>query len=273
MAFDFNPQKISEALAREFTIINKDKIEVPFEVNLAQDHFLNNMTLKTLVLKARKLGFSSVILGIETLLFLFGRNERLVSMSFDAGASSRQLERAKHYIKSFEYKNNLSIPFKYNSKSELVYEGIDKETQKTYRNTMRIGTAKSDSFGRGDDITFLHLTEVAFAPDLEALLSGVAEAVVNDAPTLLETTANGHNDLKKFWDLSVLGETGYTPLFYGPDWEYSKEFLEQKKKSLREKYPQEYPSTPEEAFIASGSPYFDKEALRAYQLKQKNYNV
>jgi len=275
MAFNFNYSGYQRAIENEFTIINKYKIEVPFVLHPAQEHFLSHAQERNVILKARKLGFSSVLLGVAALKFIFGQNERCVSMSFDSTASGKQLERAKHYIKSYEIKESIrlnkefKIPMKYNSKKEMVFESIDSVTKRPFMNTLRIGTAKTDSFGRGDDITFLHLTEVSQAQHLEDLLSGVGEAMVNDSIVTLETTANGYNEFKTFWDEAILGLRGYNALFYGPEWEYTREFLEMKKMNLKDKFPQEYPMTPEEAFIASGKPYFDKEALRGYQARVK----
>jgi hypothetical protein len=240
-----------------------DKTDVPFRLNRSQDDLVQQLgaSQKVSILKARKMGFSSVALAIAVLKFIFGRNERCVSMSFDASASGKQLERAKHFVKSFEEKNGVKLPLKYNTKNEMVYEGVDQDG-KTYLNTLRIGTAQSGSFGRGDDITFLHITETAFCPNMDDLLSGVVQATVNNAPIIFETTANGFNDFKEFWDRAVKCENGFKSLFYGPNWEYDTEFLEKKKAELGERlFKQEYPNTPEEAFLTTGECYFDTEAL------------
>lgn len=260
----FNSQGYNDAIQAELTIVNKDKLEVPFNLNRAQKHFIGQLSfnLMVVVLKARKMGFSSVALAIAVLKLIFGENERCVSMSFDAAASGKQLERAKHFIRSFEKHNGTKIPFKYNSKSELVYEKKDEQGNIVCVNTLRIGTAKSGSFGRGDDITFLHLTEVAFCTNMDELMTGVMQAVVNDTPIILETTANGFNDFKEFWDNASKGENMFKALFYGPEWEYAPLFLENKQKELGERlFKQEYPSNPEEAFLTSGDCYFDTHTI------------
>lgn len=257
----FNAEGYIKAIEENFTIVDKDKNEVPFILNKAQRHFVKNLTERNVILKARKMGFSSVLLAIACVKFLFGKNERCISMSFDQGASIKQLERAKHFIRSYERKNKVKVPLKYNTKQELAWEGKN-EDGSTFINALRIGTAKSAGFGRGDDITFLHLTEVSMADHLDELLAGVGEAVVRNTIISLETTANGYNDFKKFWDESVNGERGYKALFYAPTWEYSEEYLAQKKKELGRLFDQEHPMTPELAFIASGDQYFDKFALQ-----------
>jgi hypothetical protein len=250
MAFNFDWQKYKKAIENEFTIIDKKKEEVDFVLNKPQLDILPKLTDQNIILKARKLGFSSLMLGIGTIKFLFGINERIVSMSFDQSASAKQLLRAKQFIRSFEYKNKTKLNMKYNSKTEMMIVGQHQDGRE-YTNTLSVGTAKSTSFGRGDDITFLHLTEVSYADDLGALLSGVGEALVDNAMFTLETTANGYGEFKDFWDDSVLGKTGFKTFFYNPTWEYDEEYLEKRRMKLGYLFPQEYPMTPQEAFITT----------------------
>jgi hypothetical protein len=260
----FNAKGYEAFMADNFSIVNKDKLEVPFIANPAQrsmNYWMQDY-YDLLILKARKMGFSSDALGIGATKFLTGRNEKCVSMSFDQEASDKQLIRAKHFIKSYELKNNLKVPLKYNSKSEMVWEDID-ENGRPFVNTLRVGTARNTSFGRGDDITFLHLTEVSLS-DVPMLLAGVGEACIKGAHKILETTANGFNSYKQFWDRTVLNQTGFAALFYSPLWEYNEMYLEAKRKALGKLFDQEYPMTPQLAFLTSGDPYFDSEAMRWY---------
>lgn len=261
--FSFNHIGYRAFIEDNFTIIDKDKQEVPFKLNKAQIHFIENLGERNVILKARKMGFSSVLLAIACVKFITGENERCISMSFDKEASIKQLERAKHFIKSYERHTGKKIPLKYASKNELVWEG-HREDGTTFTNALRIGTAKSTGFGRGDDITFLHLTEVSMADHLDQLLAGVGEAVVRNTIVSLETTANGYNEFKTFWDEASAGARGYNALFYSPEWEYDKEFIDRKRAELGRLFDQEFPMTPELAFIASGNLYFDREALTDY---------
>ena len=252
----FNADGYKKAIENEFTIIGKDGREVNFILNNAQADFIQNITGKDYILKCRQLGFSAEILAIGTAKFIFGDNERCVSISHETSATQRLLDRVKFYIKGFETRNGIQIPLKYNSRSELVYDGKN--------NSFYIGTAGSHEFGRGDTITFLHLSEFNFYPDPEKMLAGIMQAVVPNGLVFIESTANGFNYGKEFWDRSVLGETGFKPHFYNPNWEYSQEFLDQKKKELGRLYPQEYPETSETAFLTSGEGFFDSEALRLH---------
>ena len=259
---NFNWEGYNRFIPENFTIINKQKQEVPFVAKPPQQDFLRHMALylNILILKARKMGFSSEALGVATTKFLTGRNEKCVSMSFDVKAAEKQLNRAKHFIKSYEEINNVKIPLKYDTRTELSFEGVDQETGRRFTNILQVGTAHNTSFGRGDDITFLHLTEVSLS-DVEQLMAGVGEAIIEGAHMILETTANGFNKYKTFWDEAMMNRKGFACLFYAPEWEYSQEFLAGRAKKLGRLYQQEYPSTPEEAFIATGGTYIDRLAL------------
>jgi len=258
----FKPRNYERFMAENLKIIDKDKNPVPFQANPAQMSLNDHMALHydILILKARKMGFSSDALGIAVTKFLLGRNEKCVSMSFDQTASEKQLARAKYYIKSYESINNTKVPLKYNSKNQLVWEGIDPKTGEDFMNILQVGSARNTSFGRGDDITFLHLTEVSLA-DVYELMAGVGEACLPSAHKILETTAAGFNTYKKYWDESMLGVTGFANLFYSPLWEYDQAYIDDKLGKLGRLGMQEYPQNPEEAFVTSGHGYFENMAL------------
>lgn len=260
----FKPETYKRFIENEFTIIDKQRNEVPFKLNPAQEDFLLNLTSLNNVLKNRKQGISSVSLAIAVTKFLMGKNERCVSVSFIDSSAAQQLQRAKHFLESYQRLNGIRMPLKYDNKSEWMYAPKDDQGNTMYTNTLRVGSAKSKSFGRGDDITFLHITEAAFADDLQALLSGIGEAVTTDSISILETTANGFDQFKQHWDNSENGLTTYKNFFYDPFWTYTKEFVEAKRVNLGRLGAQEYPYTAKEAFLTSGLPYFDHEAMMKY---------
>jgi hypothetical protein len=271
----FNNQGYERFMLDKYTIVNKEKQAVPFEQQPAQQDFLWQMTIfyELLILKARKMGFSSTALGVGSTKFLTGQNEKCVSMSFDQSSAQKQLQRAYHYIKSYEIKKSqelnkeFKVPFKNNSKNELVWEGKvenDRGSYDYFQNALRVGTAGVDSFGRGDDITFLHLTEVSLAKDIPTLLAGVGEACVRGAHKILETTANGYNTYKNHWDDAMRLLNDFAALFYSPLWEYTQEEVDAAWRRLGRLGPQEFPLTPQMAFLTSGETYFDNEAMRFY---------
>ena len=143
---------------------------------------------------------------------------------------------------------------------------------------------------RGDTIHRLHVSEAAFVPESVERIGSTMEAVPKQGEIILETTANGAAGY--FYDLwcdAEEGENEFKPIFFGwnqdPDnrLEVPKKFVltkeeqaikakhdlddqqicwhRQKKKRLKGIFLQEHPLEPEEAFLFSGRPVFDREKL------------
>ena len=162
-----------------------------------------------------------------------------------------------------------------------------------------VATAGQYAVGRGSTYQYMHLSEVAFWKEqdgktVQDQLTGLLQTLPQNGSSLLviESTANGYNYFKKLWDDAEAGLNGYVPLFF-PWWEhpeyrrpYKKEKLTREEQELKSQYGldneqlmwrryaisdlcgndvmkfrQEYPSSPEEAFILSGTPFFNAEAV------------
>lgn len=240
----------------ELTIIDKTGTEKQFVLNDMQNRFVEEATGKDIILKGRQMGFSSFTLGAFTKDFIFKDNSLSVVVADIADNALDLLARVKHYIKAFEQTNNCKVPLKYNSKYEL----------QNAANGARyiIGTAENTEFGRSKTITNLHFSEAAFYKHFEKLLAGAGTALVPDGKFVIETTANGFNQFKTFYNESELGQTDFTAHFYPSQDFYPAEFLEKEKKRLGRLFDQEHPSSPEIAFITSGETYFDVLAMRWY---------
>ena len=244
------------------SIVNKEGELVDFILNEIQNKYLEDGTGKDIILKARQQGFSSLILAIFTADFILKENSRSVIVADIADNAIELLDRVKLYIDSYGEKTGSPLILKYNSKYELYNASINSR--------YTIGTADKTDFGRSKTITNLHLSEFAFYRDAEKLLAGVMQAVVPTGRVIIETTANGFNFFKDYWDNSQRGETGFMPLFYKARDFYTPEFLEMKKRDLGRLYVQEYPETSMEAFITSGESYFDKAQLATYLQETEN---
>lgn len=255
MIFD----KYKRFIENELTIVDKKGQEVPFELNAIQKKFVENSTGRDIILKARQQGFSSFTLAAFTADFILKENSLSVVVADNANNAQDLLSRVKWYIKAYEEKNGIKVPLKYNSKYELA----NAATGSRYI----IGTAENTEFGRSKTITNLHLSEAAFFPHFQKLLASAGSAVVPDGKFIVETTANGFNEFRDWWNQSVNGETGFTAHFFKASDFYSPEFLEGERKRLGRLFSQEYPETAQEAFITSGNQYFDRESLQNY-LKQ-----
>lgn len=245
----------AKAIAK-FEIVDKSNKSVPFLVNKEQQKLLDEMTGRDVILKCRQIGFSSLILGIFSVDFLLRENWRGVILSHDGESAQILLDKAKGLIKSAEDKG-LMVKLKYNSRHEIVNE--------LKNSSLYIGKAGSKSFGRGDTLSALHLSEFAWLENPQRLLASILQAVTQDfSKVFIESTANGLNFFKEFWDRTVAGQTGFKAYFFGRD-HYSQKFLEQKEQELgSELFLQEYPSNPTESFLSSGNPFFDKQAMSHY---------
>ena len=250
-----------EFIEENLTIINKEGIEVDFILNKAQNLFVEQATGRDNDLKARQEGLSAFILGAFTGDFILKDNSTSVVVADNSDNAQGLLERVKHYTGSYERKNRTKIPFKYNSKYELHNEAKNSK--------YIIGTAQNIEVGRSRTITNAHLSEAAFYPHFRKLTASLLQAVVPGGKVVIETTANGFNEFKTWWDESGLGQTGFKNIFFPASLMYDEEFLEQKRKELGRLYDQEYPENPEIAFITSGDNYFEQEALRYYLSQTK----
>lgn len=236
------------------TIVNKQGKEVPFILNKAQNYVAENGTGKDFVLKARQEGVSAFELAVYTADFLLVENSTSVVVADNSDNAQGLLERVKWYISSYEQSNNTKVPLKYNSKYELHNAANNAK--------YIIGTAQNVEVGRSRTIRNCHLSEALFYPQFRKLLASILQAVVPDGKVMIESTANGFGEGKNYWDETILGNTGFNGIFLPASFLYDQEFLERKKKELGRLYDQEYPETPEVAFLTSGELYFDQESLR-----------
>lgn len=248
--------KYQRFIEERLSIIDKNGQDVPFVLNAPQQAFIKRSTGKDIILKARQQGFSSLVGAIFLADFLLDENSVSIVLADNSDNATGLLEKVKYYLKSYEAKTKIKIPLKYNSKYELVNEAINTRYQ--------IGTAENTEFGRSKTIKNLHMSEAAFYPHLRKMMASALQAVRPDGRVVIETTANGFNEFKDFWNESEREETGFNPLFFKASEFYDAAFLAQKKKELGNLYTQEYPETPQEAFLASGDLFFNRESLTYY---------
>lgn len=249
----FNYKKFIET---RLNIVDKSGKEGPYLVNSIQDILLNTPELRRIELKARQQGVSSINLAKRVPKFTLMENKYILTIADNADNAQGLLQRVKYFLSSYEDKTGTKIPFKYNSTYRLYNEKMN--------SWWEIGTAENVDVGRSKTITDLILSEAAFFKDLRKLLASALQAVVPEGEVDIETTANGMNEFKQIWDEANLGENGFKPLFFKASDFYDTAFLEQKKKELGRYFSQEYPETPEEAFLSSGQNYFDTTALKLH---------
>jgi len=275
---------IDKVIQAMFVIANKQAVTVDFHLNKVQRRYSAECTSRDIILKARREGFSSYIRAEWLVACLVDRNTRAVILSHDAEATSKHLEVVKFHIRHMK---GAKPEIGYNSKIEITFPKTD--------STYYIGTAGSKSFGRGDTITHLHMSEAAFYPDLKALQASVMQAAAHAKRVVLESTANGFNYFYDLCEKARRGEGEFKLHFYpwfedeenrrplqpgeklalwDDDIKLQRQFNltnEQMKWYITKRrefmvsdsdieglglFKQEYPSTIEEAFISTGATFF-----------------
>ena len=174
-----------------FFIVNRDEQTIPFRQNAAQSKYYVEQSEDDLILKARKLGFSSEIEGDFLFDCMFRENTNAVTMAHTMDDTHIHMQRIKFYLRCMlKLPTPLEITLEADSATELYFP----EKNSYYW----IGTAGSKGFGRGRQITRLHGSEVAHWPD-QSVLTAILNARSKRAKTRLETTANGMEKFAELW--------------------------------------------------------------------------
>lgn len=175
----------------------------------------------------------------------------------------------------------------------------EREARPGLRSRIRCATAGGRGIGRSDTLQCVHLSEYAFWPDgadgKASTLAGILQAVPSLPGTMvvIESTANGFEDFKERWDAAVAGENDFEPVFFawfenpdysmpvvpGTEWTPEERDLQTTYQLTDEQlqwrrwcianncggsldmFRQEYPASPGEAFLHSGTGVFDNEQI------------
>ena len=175
----------------------------------------------------------------------------------------------------------------------------EREARPGLRSRIRCATAGGRGIGRSDTLQCVHLSEYAFWPDgadgKASTLAGILQAVPSLPGTMvvIESTANGFEDFKERWDAAVAGENDFEPVFFawfenpdysmpvvpGTEWTPEEREMRDAYRLTDEQlqwrrwcianncggsldmFRQEYPASPGEAFLHSGTGVFDNEQI------------
>lgn len=278
-----------------FEIVNKNRRTEPFFFNEVQSDFIRRFEehgtkRPFLILKGRQQGFTSLITAMQLSYAVVKKNfsgytiahrRDTVGAIFNNKARS-VLERLPQRLKPTQ---------KFNSKNELFFSKLN--------SSWRVAVA-SANVGRGDTFNFVHFSEAAFFEcSLADMQEGMGEAIAAGGIQIYESTANGFNEFEELWHggscINIFYEWWRTKEYRSTEYDYLEgcdTWLEGRKKLLfdlgldREqvtwyckKYKsyvdkmsirQEYPITPEEAFISSGYCVFDKDRIYARITELRN---
>ena len=271
---------------------------IPLKFNEPQLKYYNvikklreqNRLIRIIILKARQMGFSTETEGIifKNVVTKHNYNAGIVAHKVDSTNNLFEMSKRMYEFLPDEIKPDKK---KSNAK-ELVFNndngtGLDSK--------IKCMTAGGNGIGRSDTFTALHLSELAFwEGDKKDTLTGLLQSVPStpDSMVIIESTANGFEYFKEFWDNAVAGKNDFYALFIG--WNELEEYqmpytgfeLTKEEKELQQLYgltleqltwrrwciqnncggdidtfKQEYPICPEEAFLSTGKCYFNKQNI------------
>ena len=252
--------------------------------------------IRIIILKSRQMGFSTLT---EALIYYRTATKENVN-SFIITHVDDATTNLFNMFKLFQERNPVRPMQKNSNAKELIFENPTKNEGERLRNPglkskVRCSTAGGKGVGRSFTLTNVHASELAFwTGEVDKIFSGLSQAVPDMAGSMIiiESTANGFNFFKDQWDRAVAGESEYIPFFAA--WfemeeyrrPYHGEALTEEEEALKaefhldneqimwrrwcirnncnndiDQFHQEYPATPEEAFLATGTGVFDNRAI------------
>lgn len=241
--------------------------------------------VRELILKARRQGFSSFVLALFAADDILSENPTetfIISYRDDATATFRKRYR-NFILSSAAIKQGISVediqkdPNLLEQFKKHVFSVDSNEYElKHNRAHFYCGTASARVGGRGGTVQKLLFSEAAFYPDKKELkareiIEGTLRQVdVESCWVFEESTANGDfNHYYRQWQDAESGHSRFRPRFFGWQDYYTPEQFEIIKSEFtdRKMIKQEYPATPEEAFITTGDRFFDSEYLENFRLE------
>jgi len=292
---------VRKRLKDEFPFYSKTALKIrtkegdikPLVLNSAQqilqqaidDEISSKGYIRIIILKARQQGLSTAVGGYMYFSVSQSKARKAMVVTHHADSTRALFDMTKRFHENCP--ELLRPTTKYSSRRELSFDTLD--------SSYVVATAGGESIARGETISHLHASELAFWPPSAAKdnWNGLIQAVPDTKGTavFIESTANGITGL--FYDLwkgAVEGRNGYRPVFipwfldkayryecpepldHTPDEEdlIAKFGLDDEQLMFRRKriaqtsqelFKQEYPAWPDEAFLSTGAPVFNPEQL------------
>lgn len=207
---------------------------------------------KVIILKARQIGFSTLCAGYALWRVFFHRDENIIKLSKTERDAVDLLSKSWYMYRALpEWMRARGPKVKSNHQQKMVFD-----------NDSQIESLPSRTNpARGRTVTLVIIDEWAFLENSEEAWASIEPIADLGGRIIGLSTANGSgNFFHQFWVNATTGASGFTPIFYPWDAvpERTPEWYELKQEEMLPwQLHQEYPRTPEEAFIKSGNPYYD----------------
>ena len=209
----------------------------------------------SLILKARQIGFSTLLAAYAFWLTFFYQDRPVLMLSRTEREAIKLLGKAKY---GYQF-----LP------EWMKYKGgpvTQTQTTMQFTNNSYIESLPSASDpARGESAFLVVVDELAFLPNSEEAWGAIEPVADVGGRIIMLSTANGEGNLfHRLWVEATAGHNRFEPLFFpwsangrDDDW-YTARSAELPEWQMA----QEYPDNPEDAFLKSGRPVFDLKMLR-----------
>ena len=212
----------------------------------------------TVVLKARQIGFSTLAAAYAFWMSYFFQDRFVIMLSRTEREAMKLLSKSKYGYKF--------LPFWMRDKGPK--QTTDHQLKMVFDNESAIESLPSGSDpARGESVYAVFVDEWAFLPNPEEAWASIEPIADVGGRVMGLSTANGSgNFFHQLWVGSQTGANKFAGIFYSwdADGERGEDWYEDKSRNMAQwQLHQEYPRSPDEAFIKSGNPVFDVELLNS----------
>lgn len=222
----------------------------------ALDRWDNNRY--SLTLKARQIGWTTLVAAHQFWLAFFKEDQNIIDLSRTERESVLLLKKTKYGFKHLE-------PWLLERGPQSL---IEHQQKMGFSNGSQITSMPSASDpARGESASLVVVDEWAFLPNPEEAWASIEPVADVGGRIIGLSTANGSgNFFHNLWTGAVTGNNKFDAMFF--PWSASEDrdeaWYEGKKDAMLPwQLAQEYPTSPEEAFVRSGNPVFDLDVLDA----------
>jgi hypothetical protein len=258
-----SPQDLEALLffLRNYVFIqHPEQGSIKFDLRPAQEEILATWTQErySIVLKARQIGWSTLVAGFALWLTFFWPDQAIIMLSKGEREAEKLLQKAT---------------YAYDRLPPWMRERGPKRTSRNLKKLSFANASVIESMpskedpGRSSTASLVIVDEWAFLENAEEAWASIEPIADVGGRVIGLSTANGSgNFFHQFWIRATTGVSDFKAMFY-PWWantDRDDDWYETRKRSMLEwQLHQEYPSNPDEAFIKSGNPVFDLDALAA----------
>lgn len=273
-----------------FSLVNKESKKVPFRFNPAQAHYWPRITSRDIILKARKEGFSTIRLARMVAKCMTMKNRHCVVVSHEEKSTARLLERAVYLLDNSLVKVNYRV-----TGNSIIFPDTNSKIWIGTAGAKAFG--RGDDITDYHLSEYAFWTNPGLIVGIEEACmndsEGCIESTANGWGTPYHKLWDSAEKKLAQKVAEQLGPKFYAPHFYGWFWDPNYQTLggkplvevDEYEAWLRKtynltdaqllwrrlkiesmsdpgKFPQEYPATPEEAFLVSGMMVFSPQAIR-----------